>query len=82
MNKTIGLHFGALSDPIANQLEAQGFSFDHKEVRYLQKVSESLVSVSLAGLLPDGAIEKARQKLYKKVISHVCKHNKLKQVKP
>lgn len=81
MNKTIGIHLGALSDTIENQLESQGFTFDTKEVRHFQKVADALLMVSFAGLITDSVREKANQKLYKKVIKHVCKHNKLHEVK-
>lgn len=36
MNKQFGLKFGAMSDPISTQLQAQGMKFDPKQS---QKVS-------------------------------------------
>lgn len=80
MNKTIGLHFGALADSISDQLTKQGFGFDKEQVEHFEKVSDALTMVSLSDLIPDSVKEKANQKLYKKVVAHVCKHNKLKMV--
>lgn len=80
-NKSIGLSFGALSDPISKQLEKQGFNFTKKTVEVFEKEVDAINQLRFgSGLLTDSMVDKIIPKLYKKVVAHVCKINKLKSL--
>jgi L-serine deaminase len=81
MNKTLGIHFGALSDPIADQLKNQNLKFDEKEVYQFQQDAEALTRLRIRGYIADSVVDKINQKLYNKIESHVCKINNLKKEK-
>lgn len=77
-NKQFGLHFGALSDPISKQIEAQGFKFKKEEVQQFQEYADAIVLLRIGGLLADSHADKIKAKLYKQIVSHIKKTNKLK----
>lgn len=79
MNQQIGLHFGALSDSIQKQLTDQKFKFNTKQVEAYQAASDALLTLQFACLITDSARLKIQAKLYKRIVSHVCKENGLKQ---
>lgn len=81
MNKQIGLHFGALSDPIETQLTKQGFTFEIKEVRRFDAQAHAIVTLSLGFIMTDSMKDKCLAKLHANVVKHVCKMNSLSPVK-
>lgn len=76
--KNIGIHFGALADPISTQLEKQGFKFVKKHIDGIEKVLDALIICCFSGLISDSQREKAHKKIYKRIVTHVCAQNKLK----
>jgi hypothetical protein len=77
-NCQIGLGFGCLSEPIGEQLKAQGFKFDAKKVAVFEKEVDAVNQLRFgSNLLTDSMIDKIIPKLYKKIAQHVAKENKL-----
>lgn len=58
MSKEIGLHFGALSKPIADQLAEQGF----KTQANFQTPSDYITKLFVMGYLTESETKKARQR--------------------
>jgi hypothetical protein len=79
MDKTFGIHLGALCDPIAEQLKKQGFEYDPKKAEEFQKYATAILTLRFADLLPDSVYDKINQKLFKQIQAHVIKKNKLKK---
>ncbi len=78
-NKAVlGIHFGALADPLAKQLKSQGFLFDKKKVTHFEKLKECMTHLRFADILNDSDFRKAETKLYNKIKRHICQKNKLK----
>lgn len=78
MKTQIGLHFGALAEGVASQLKQQKFKYDSKEVEHFQMCVNALLRLRFADLITDQQHEKIQMRLYRKIVSHVCKVNKLK----
>lgn len=77
----LGIHFGALADPISKQLKQQGFKFDAEQVKHFEKQLDAITRLRFADLIADTVATKAFNKLYKRIQQHVCKVNKLSIVK-
>jgi hypothetical protein len=78
MNKQIGISFGVVSHPLAEQLETQWFMFDVKKVEVFQKEMNAINQLRFgSNLLTDSMVDKIIPKLYKKIVAHVAKENKL-----
>jgi hypothetical protein len=83
MNKNIGISFGALSQPLSKQLKSQGFKFNPDKIKTFEKEIDAINQLRFgSNLLTDSMVDKLIQKLYKKIVSHVAKENKLKVVNP
>lgn len=77
-NTKIGLAFGVLSDPISKQLTKQKFKFDPKKVKVFEKEADAVNQLRFgSNLLTDSMVDKIIPKLYKKIVQHVAKENKL-----
>jgi hypothetical protein len=74
---SIGIIFGAICPSISEQLEEQKFKFSKKEVEKFQDVLKAIHTLRFADMLPDTEKDKLIGRLYKKIVSHVCKANKL-----
>lgn len=82
MNTEIEIHFGALADPIAKQLESQGFSFAKERVEIFQKELDAITQLRFGShLLSDSMVNSLYQKLHKTIVKHVAQNNKLQIVK-
>jgi hypothetical protein len=79
--KQFGIHFGALSDSISKQLEKQGLKFNAKEVDQFQNDLDAIQRLRFRSILTDTTSSKCFEKLYKKILTHITKTNKLKVVK-
>ena len=64
---TIGLHFGALCDPIAKQLEEQGVVISENDGKHFQKIADAITLLKLHRILPDSTVSKSQQKLMKQI---------------
>lgn len=78
MKTQIGIHFGALAEEFALQLKKQGFKYDTAETDKFQDWESCILKLSFSGLLNDSQKSKLYARLYRKIVSHVCKVNKLK----
>lgn len=81
MNKQLGIHFGALADPISQQLKKQGFKYKKEDVMHFEKQLDAITRLKFASLISDSIATKAYQKLYKSIEKHIIKENKLSLVK-
>jgi len=77
--RQFGLSFGALADPISEQIRKQGLKFNDKEVEQFQSDLDAIHRLRFRSILIDSVASKCFDKLYKKILSHVKKANKLKQ---
>ena len=80
-NIQVGIHFGALSEPLRKQLAEQKLSFDKVLIAYYQKCMDAINVLRISGCMTDKVADKVRQSLHKKIVSHVAKKMKLKAVK-
>lgn len=78
MNREFGIHFGALADPISTQIEKQGFKFSKEKVAQFEAYIDAIHTLRFASLLNDSDSDKVIKKLYKQIVTHVTKVNKLK----
>ncbi len=77
-NKKIGLSFGVLSPSLRKQLKEQGFKYDSEIIRNFEQELDAVNRLRFgSGLLTDSMVDKIIPKLYKKIITHVAKKNKL-----
>jgi len=79
-SKHFGISYGALADPIGEQIKEQGYKFDKKTVDGFQQMIDAANTLRFGSLIPDSVFGKIIEKLHKKIVSHVVKQNKLKQV--
>ena len=68
---SLELSFGALSDPIRTQLDAQNVTADRDEISHWQRDADAIVRVAVRGLLPDSQIRQARKRLLKRIAKGV-----------
>lgn len=71
--KDVGIHFGALVDPIAKQLKAQKVPFDPKRVQLFQRLADAIVLLSVHGIITDKRVQ--HQRVFKKIMAHVKEFN-------
>ena len=75
--KEIGIRFGVLSPPIAEQLTEQGFTFDANKIATFEAHRDRLTHLRFADLLSDSVYDKVLQKLFAKIKNHVQDYSKL-----
>jgi len=68
----IGISFGCMSDPIQEQLKAQGYTLPKAEAVLIQDLIHALNMVQIHGLVPDGVCHTARQRLLKQITQHAA----------
>lgn len=81
MEKTLGMHFGMLSNSIAKQLKDQGFRYYSKNVKEFQRDLDAILRLWIDGYIPDKLKIKYTERLFKTIEKHVMDVNKLKKVK-
>lgn len=75
--RTIGLSYGVLSDPIAKQLDKQGFKYDKEKIEVFQREITAINTLRFGSeLLTDSLVEKILPKLHKKIVAHIAKANR------
>ena len=70
----IGINFGALAEPIAKQLRAQGIRLRAGQARngivgQSQRDADAITRLNVRGILSDGEARKARQRVLKHLVS-------------
>ena len=63
----IAIRFGAVSPPLAEQLDEQGILYDKQACERWQKWQNSIALLYVSGLLTDGEKTKAHQRLFKRI---------------
>lgn len=82
MNRQIGIGFGVMSPPLAEQLTKQGFRFDAEKVKIWQQEIDAINRLRFgSNLLTDSMVDKMLPKLHKIIVKHICAKNKLKELK-
>ena len=66
----IGINYGALSDPIEEQLNEQGFTLGEK-AEFVEKMVYRLILNHVHGILTDSVYDRALQRLHKHIISQI-----------
>ncbi len=76
------LSFGALTESLHTQLDKQGFKYNKQIIDRCQQEREAILLLRIGGnnLLNDSMHEKIVSKLYRCIVTHVCKYNKIKKV--
>ena len=67
----IGISFGAMADPLRDQLKAQGLRMPEEKMNHLQSDIDALVRLSIRGLLCDSDANRTRRKLLKRIIEEL-----------
>lgn len=72
-NKTrqLGINFGALADPISEQIQAQGIAISKVTGKHCDRLAENLVHLHLTGILSDGEVKNARKRLMKFIVRNI-----------
>jgi hypothetical protein len=78
---TFGLSFGILSPTLSAQLRKQKIKFDKLLIAEFEQNRKSINDPKWSGLLVDSQASKLRQKLMKKITSHLNKINKINKTK-
>lgn len=66
----VGINYGAISAPIEEQLNEQGFTLG-KQAEIVEKMAYGLVLNHVHGILTDSAYDRALQRLHKRIISQI-----------
>ena len=68
----IKLAFGAMSDPLEKQLQAQGLTLG-MSAPYYERAADSILFLKIHSLLTDSAADSARKKLMKDIAKNARK---------
>jgi hypothetical protein len=66
-SKGIGIRMGAISTPLKQQLQEQGFSLPDKSLQVFQDQADRISYLNIGGILTDDETRKARERLFKKI---------------
>ncbi len=80
--KTFEIGFNLMRGTIAEQLTKQGYKFDADEAEEFESCREGIFVLSINSMISDKLEARLKEKLFKKVRSHVMKKNKLRLTKP
>ena len=75
MNKEVMFSYGALSDPLEQQANSQGYTLG-KESELLQKLNNSMIMCWIHGLCTNSQQEAMMNKLQKKIVKALKPLNK------
>lgn len=76
MEKQLNIGFGVMAPTLGNQLREQGFKFNKEEIAKLQEHADRIIHLKMASLLTDNESKKVRDRLFKKISTHVKAQNK------
>ena len=71
--KSIGIHIGAMCDPIRKQLKAQGVIVSTSEVSHFQRAHDGIVQLSILGCIGDKEKARISQRFVSKVAKFASK---------
>lgn len=73
--RTLGLVFGALAPPLAEQLTAAGVPSENvPDMEHHQKDADAIARLSIRGLMSDAEKDRARNRLLKAIIRDLEDH--------
>lgn len=72
----LGISYGMMSEPIADQIKKQGYLFDEKKVEQFQKELSAMHLLRFDYLTSETLYDKLLKKLHTKVVNHVTSKNK------
>lgn len=81
-NKTFQIGFNLLRGTIAEQLTEQGYKFDKDEAEEFEDCRTAIFNLSIHSMINEKVEARLKDKLFKKVRSHIMKKNKMKLAKP
>jgi len=67
----VSLHFGAMSEPIQQQLIDQGFRPPISDVKRWQKLADSIVMLTVHSYIGERETQRLRKKLLRQVVSEL-----------
>lgn len=71
LERMIDISFGALADPIEQQLLSQNLPYIPEAVRHFQLDLDAIIRLAVHGLLPDSQRRQLQHKLFKRIFNHV-----------
>ncbi len=74
----LGIHFGAMVDPIAKQLKDQKLKFNKEEIRHFEKDHDAINCLKVRNILPSSLVKKAQDNLFNKIMGHIRNQNIIK----
>lgn len=77
----IGIHYGLLADELHIQLADQNLKFDPETVENFEKALDGLFRLRMLGVLLDSQYDKILPKIHNKIMAHIIKNNKVKEIK-
>lgn len=81
-NKTFQIGFNLLRGTLAEQMTEQGYKFDADEMDELNDCKDAIWHLSINSMINDKLEARLKDKLFRKVRSHIMKKNKMKLAKP
>lgn len=81
-NKTFQIGFNILRGTLTQQMTEQGYKFDAEEMELFDECREAIWSLSINSMINEKLEARLKEKLFKKVRSHIMKKNKMKLAKP
>lgn len=64
----MNLDFGALSEPLADQLRAHHVTLRAEAISHFQQDADAITRLAIRQLLPDATVRAARKKLMKRLV--------------
>ena len=67
----VGISFGAMADPLKDQLKSQGLKMGAEKCNHFQLDIDALIRLSIRGVLCDSDANRTRRKLMKRILAEV-----------
>lgn len=75
------IRYGLVSDKLSVQLNKQNLKFDSETVENFEKALDGLFRLRMLGVLLDSQYDKILPKIHNKIMAHIIKNNKVKEIK-
>jgi len=69
--RELRISFGAMGEPLIDQIEKQGFTLSELDNERFQRLIVAVNMVHIHGLFPDSACNTARKRLLKQIIEKI-----------
>jgi len=77
--KEVAILFGAVADPIKQQISAQFFAARDSDCEWWQRDADAITRLDVSGLLPRSVVLATRKKLMKRIASCVTELDEVPQ---